>query len=455
MRNPLALGMVWSAAACSAAPAPSVPVSPAAPAEVAARPPAPPPDPCASPGHWETVAPLELRGRVDHTAVWTGNEMLMWGGTRGTSSPYQDGARYVAASDRWQPTSLRGAPQQRDDHAAVWTGREMIVWGGNSYDEYEGKLNDGGRYDPVTDTWRRLPDAGLTTRDDPRAVWTGDEMIVWGGRDQTKHVGDGAAYDPRGDRWRPLSGQLAPAPREDHIALWTGREMIVWGGWNGDDRRRNYALDAARFDPRTNTWRPMSTAGAPEPREDHVAIWTGREMIVWGGVRRDGKEGARRQLATGGAYDPATDTWRALSAEDAPSAREDGVVVWTGREMLVWGGQRDERPLADGARYLPDVDRWCALPTDGAPAARRDHAGVWTGDALVIWGGRDADGDFPATGAAYVTGEGDPVRTAAALTEARTRTAALAAPKPARRVRSDKRLAMPSDAPEPDEDAGD
>lgn len=443
MRNPLALGLVWSAA-CSAAPAPSTPVTPAAGDAVAAAPlppPPPPPDPCATPGHWETVAPLELGGRVDHTAVWTGSEMLMWGGTRGTRNPYQDGARYAAASDRWERTSLRAAPQQRDDHAAVWTGREMIVWGGNGYDESDSKLNDGGRYAPATDTWRRLPHARLTERDDPRAVWTGDEMIVWGGRDPTKHAGDGAAYDPRDDVWRPVSGQHAPAPREDHTALWTGREMIIWGGWNGPDGPRNYALDGARYDPRTDTWRPMSMAGAPELREDHHAIWTGREMIVWGGVRRDGADATRRQLASGGAYDPATDTWRLLAAEDAPSAREDGVVVWTGREMLIWGGQRDERPLADGARYLPDADRWCALPADGAPVARRDHAGVWTGDALVIWGGRDTDGDFPATGAAYVPGEGDPVRTAAALAGSHARTATLVAP--------------PSDTPESAGDASD
>jgi N-acetylneuraminic acid mutarotase len=381
------------------------------------------PDPCAATGTWRTIAPLELRGRVDHTAVWTGTEMLLWGGTRGIRSPFADGARYEPATDRWLAMSQDQVPIERDDHVAIWTGTEMIVWGGNRYSERRDKLDSGGRYDPVADRWLSLPMSGLTARDDPRAVWTGSEMIVWGGRDSFDHTGDGARYSPSNDRWRAVSASGAPEPREDHTAIWTGSEMIVWGGWNGDDVSRNYALDGGRYDPRADRWRPISRQGAPDPREDHSAIWTGTEMIVWGGVRREpnrdddetiesadddavvsessGTRPDRRQLATGGRYDPATDTWTPITLTRAPEAREDGVVVWTGTDMLVWGGQQAGVPLASGARYVASADTWCAIDGDGAPAARRDHAGVWTGHELVMWGGRDPDGDYPASGAAF------------------------------------------------------
>jgi hypothetical protein len=34
--------------------------------------------------------------------------------------------------DTWVPTSTDGAPSARGNHTAVWTGKEMIVWGGTN-----------------------------------------------------------------------------------------------------------------------------------------------------------------------------------------------------------------------------------------------------------------------------------------------------------------------------------
>ncbi|MFN0250929.1 MAG: hypothetical protein ACKV2T_28910 [Kofleriaceae bacterium] len=335
-------------------------------------------------------------------------------------SPLLDGARFRPQSSTWQPTTTDDAPTERDDHVAVWTGTEMIIWGGNSYDEDSDRLDTGARYDPVADQWIPMPSLGLTGRDDPRAVWTGREMLVWGGHDASGHTATGAHYDPTTNRVRPIPTASAPRPREDHTMVWTGTEMIVWGGWNGDDRDRNYALDSARYDPQGRRWRSMSTKGAPQLREDHTAIWTGTEMIVWGGAIRRAtssiepteptdrtnpkavvEHAVPHQLGTGGRYRPATDSWAPISMEGAPSPREDDVVVWTGDEMIVWGGQSAGRPLATGARYIPAEDRWCPLPLADAPAARSDLAGVWTGDALIVWGG-GADGEFLASGAMYL-----------------------------------------------------
>jgi len=102
----------------------------------------------------------------------------------------------------------------------------------------------------------------------------------------------------------------APSPRDLQTAVWTGKEMIVWGGSgaNGD-----YLNTGARYNPTTDTWTPMSTAGAPDVRGYHTAIWTSTEMIVWGGIS------GRELLDSGGRYDPVTDTWTAMSAAKAPA----------------------------------------------------------------------------------------------------------------------------------------
>src|SRR5207237_5758544 len=51
--------------------------------------------------------------------------------------------------DTWATTSK--SPSGRYNHTAVWTGTEMIVWGG--YDGFVGFVNAGGRYNTGNDTW--------------------------------------------------------------------------------------------------------------------------------------------------------------------------------------------------------------------------------------------------------------------------------------------------------------
>jgi hypothetical protein len=56
-------------------------------------------------------------------------------------------------------------------------------------------------------------------------------MLVWGGLGATNVAGDGAALDPTGTgAWTTLSAAGAPSARYAHTAVWTGTEMIVWGG---------------------------------------------------------------------------------------------------------------------------------------------------------------------------------------------------------------------------------
>ena len=73
---------------------------------------------------------------------------------------------------------------------------------------------------------------------------------------------------------------------------------------------------------------------APSARVAHTAVWTdsGSEMIVWGGAN------SGSYLNTGGRYNPVTDTWTATGTTNAPSARFNHTAVWTGSEMIVWGG---------------------------------------------------------------------------------------------------------------------
>jgi hypothetical protein len=167
-----------------------------------------------------------------HTAVWTGSTMIVWGGRDAfalTLSTQNTGGAYEPVSGGWSATDTGTAPTARMSHTAVWSGAEMIVWGGRT--DLVAGLGTGGRYAPGPDSWAATATSGAPAgRNGHAAVWTGAEMLVWGGRGGAGFLGDGRAYDPIGNSWRALSSTSAPAPRADHTAVWTGTAMIVWGG---------------------------------------------------------------------------------------------------------------------------------------------------------------------------------------------------------------------------------
>jgi hypothetical protein len=321
--------------------------------------------------------------REEHTAVWTGTEMIIWGGGSNT------GGRYDPSTDTWTATSTTNVPDARGYHTAVWTGTEMIVWGGGGNGSY---LNTGGRYNPATDSWTATstansPDGRLIHT----AVWTGTEMIVWGGQGPLPPPGffnTGGRYNPSTDSWTATSIFNSPVARGYDTAVWTGSEMIVWGGYP-------YTNSGGRYEPGTNSWSATSLINAPVARGYHKAVWTGSQMIVWAGANDGGL------LNTGGRYNPGNNSWTATSIIGAPTGRFFPTAVWTGSEMIVWGGHDDSFNYSNtGGRYHPGTDSWTPTSTTNAPDARSGHTAVWTGSEMIVWGGHDDSGNLN-TGGRY------------------------------------------------------
>jgi N-acetylneuraminic acid mutarotase len=321
--------------------------------------------------------------RYGYTAVWTGSSMIVWGGYDGSPSVrLKTGGRYDPATDTWLATSTgANVPTARYGHAAVWTGTEMIVWGGSTS---TGSVVTGARYNPASNMWfPTSTGAGVpAARSDESSVWTGHRMIVWGGRGaQSDLTNTGGQYDPSLDAWTPMNaGPTAPSPRSSHSAVWTGTEMIVWGGQSSTE---GLTATGARYDPDADTWIPTSMGTTPTGCSSREAVWTGTEMIVWGCGH------SYASLNQGGRYDPMTDTWTPTSVgANVPIGRAGATAVWTGTEMIVWGGNTDIVCMNTGGRYSPLTDSWRPTSVTGStPIPRRDHTAVWTGREMIVWGG--------------------------------------------------------------------
>jgi len=294
-------------------------------------------------GTWHLLPPAPIAAPTSRASIWTGRELLVLGRVGDALVV----AAYDPSTGTWTRLGPPPDPRGRSPFLAVWTGKEMLVW-------RPGTL---AAFDPATRVWRRLasPPGGLAPA---VAVWTGRELIGWTGN-------GAAAYRPGTDSWRSLP--QAPIRGEPSSAgAWTGRELVVVSG-----------ARSAAYDPATNSWRRLMPL--PEARARATAVWDGHELLVVGG---------RNAPADGFAFDPAANRWRRLAPMDM--GRAGAAVVWTGKRLLLWGGKTGKPGRfvipPHGLAYDPLADRWSPLPQ--APLrGRLEPVGAWTGRSLLVWGG--------------------------------------------------------------------
>ena len=199
-------------------------------------------------------------------------------------------------------------------------------------------------------SWRLLPAAPIEGDYPQLGVWDGNALLIPSSPNslRAKHCPKLATYIPAQSAWRVLP----PGPRTGDAcfdgtqkAVWTGKEMFVWGVSN------------SAFSPASGRWRrlPKTSRGRGGPG---VAVWTGRQVIGWGGTDCCGIASDE-----GAAYTAATNSWRSLppsplSARAAPGA-------WTGTELIVAGGNdgEGEHRFSDAAAYNPITRTWRSLPS--------------------------------------------------------------------------------------------
>jgi hypothetical protein len=317
--------------------------------------------------------------------------MIVWGGKweRSVYPEYpsvhlDDGAAYDPASRKWHP--IPSAPLAgRERHVAVWTGSEMIVWGGENS---TGVLRDGAALSPSTDKWRVIADAPFTLRE-PLAVWTGVEVLVVGTEftpNATPRQRErAAAYDPATDRWRvlpdvPIENDPEPNPVDpgytNRLAWVDGFAVLdVQYVRSRTPVSPSIAARIVVWDVKRERW--LSPAAFRFSKRDDVGIVAIDDEVVVSVSSDTYGEPEPEQLAY--RYRPSTGD--VVPLQTLGSREADGDPVWTGQPVIFLGQIYDPRPVA----FDPKTGSWKRVDVSGAGVEGASI--IWTGKQIIIWGG--------------------------------------------------------------------
>lgn len=193
---------------------------------------------------WSTLSTQTDPGALAYPSVgFDGSLMYLSGGVVGNNR--QDKSfSYDITNNKW--TALggggpMGGPSSRSTGFGAWDGSRFVVWGGR---DDAGLRNDGKYF--AGNSWTAMSAAGAPSARMiayRRSGWAFQVkpgvVAIMGGQSSLFGQGtlatNGAIYDVAKAQWTGIPDWPTQEAHDSGSAVWTGEEFIVWGGrnWNG------------------------------------------------------------------------------------------------------------------------------------------------------------------------------------------------------------------------------
>jgi hypothetical protein len=352
-------------------------------------------------GHWSVLPPAPIPARENPVVVWTGREIIVWGGQSGPNDNVvnSDGASYTPTTRKW--VTLPPAPiSGRVYPAAVWTGQELVIWGGYDSNNPQNVSANGAAYDPEDNRWTLLAASPLSPRAQAQAVWTGQEVFILGGNpavitSQHDYDTNGALYDPATNAWQTVPAPSAPAGHglDWTLAVQAGSQTLAWSPWyittsiGSNATSTTAGFDFYSYYESSGYWRALSQNSDPV-KGPTQAIWTGHDVVVRGGSYFCGPCSGPASPEVSALLNPVTGSWTSIPTD--PIALDQPTSAWTGQSLAsvdlgARGGSAQSGSISpgDATAYDPDHQRWLRLPTP--PSVCTGYAPpIWTGHQMIV-----------------------------------------------------------------------
>lgn len=275
--------------------------------------------------------------RVQSTAVFTGKELLLFGGYVENVAEENDlHALDVLNAEReytWtQPEAVGAKPPKRYGHSATMVDGRMVVIAGQ---DSSAQLSDVWVLEAATYAWSRLEPGGDAFL--PRALHSashvpGHGLVVLGGFNRTaRNLNQALVLELGADgtaaAWRECAGADALdmfKGRAQHRAVVQASHLIVFGGYNGSQPARRAAR--GRSGPLRGA-RPLTAPGLPDPPT---------------GARR--KQASARSTTSWSSTARRAPFWRRSSAARRPSRAAGTRSSWSARRSTACSATAPTQP---------------------------------------------------------------------------------------------------------------
>ncbi len=273
----------------------------------------------------------------------------------------------------------------------VYCPAEFNHWYRNLNDEYKPEKFKLWLYDIKQDKWSvELETKEIDARQNISMFNCDGNLLIYGGwLDLHGYAGfklfkcfnDGSVYNTKDRTIKKLPTENAPSPRAYYSAVFSGEELIVFGGVNKNHEILN---DGAIFNVKTWKWRKISSEGLFGSLAFQKAIWLQENshwkysncMLVWGG----------------------TDTIKAVSSLQLLHKDKSGKDVIDNPKI------DDYKIIPKGlvAIYQPDKNKWLVIEMMNYEESRgggmsqyslgrTGSALAQSGDFVIEWGGVDEE----------------------------------------------------------------